>query len=231
MMPSITKNNHIVPHEDDVLLGRAADIFHHPGNARYRHMITMNLHEFQQCQDKIDKLKFIKEITLQILDNGRVRFLKKIEKYEWKEVSFRMAFTKVSHALRDGVKKTAFPTVKPMIQPTTQPKKTPMPARPTQPRLVTDSSSASVPVPFLPAELERQQQGQLNPSALLVEQRLNSLLQGIRYNDQTRAMLSRNLFSPLSHSPPTVGALGRGTGLLQNARSPEVIVLVVPRSI
>mmetsp|Transcript_7646 Transcript_7646/g.11690 ORF Transcript_7646/g.11690 Transcript_7646/m.11690 type:complete len:298 (+) Transcript_7646:187-1080(+) len=201
-MSSKSKDD-LVPQQDDVLLGRAADVFHHPGNARYRHLITMNLHTFQLCQDRLDKMNLIKQVTLQIMDGGRVRFLRQHEKHRWKEVTFRTAYDKVSHALRDGIKKTVFPTVKPA------PPKPPAPAPPLSRTTPTYATGFPTDTNLLlrRAQLEcqqleferqqqQQQQQQANDSNLLFQRQLQSLLGGLQQPDPTTAMLSRNLTTP-----------------------------------
>lgn len=154
-MASKANDENIVPKRDDVLLGRAADVFHHPGNARYRHLITMNLHTFQQCRDRLDKMNLIKQVTLEVLDNGRVRFLRQHEKHLWKEVTFRTAYDKVSHALRDGIKKTVFPTVKPTTPKPVAP--TPF-TQPTLPSLPLAPTPAVNPMLLRRSEFEPQHQ-------------------------------------------------------------------------
>lgn len=197
-MSSKSKDD-LVPQQDDVLLGRAADVFHHPGNARYRHLITMNLHTFQQCHDRLDKMNLIKQVTLQILDGGRVRFLRQHEKHRWEEVTFRTAYDKVSHALRDGIKKTVFPTVKPAP---------PKPPAPAPPPMTTPTFATGFPTDtnllLRRAQLERQQlelehqqqQQQANDSNFLFQRQLQSLLSGLQQPEPAPAMLSRNLRTP-----------------------------------
>jgi len=119
-----TTNNKIsqaqstIPNTNDVLLGRAANIFHHSGNRRYRHIITMNLHRYKECRNRLDKMILVKEVAEEVLDNGEVRFLRRDNstgsKHKWKEVPFRTVQDKVSHALRDGINKTIFPTADPI---------------------------------------------------------------------------------------------------------------------
>lgn len=97
------------PSKDDVLLGRAANVFHHPGNRRYRHIIALNLRRYKEAKTRLDKMVLIRQVTEQVLDGGRVRFLRRDGKSgEWSEVPFRTAQDKVSHALRDGINKPIF---------------------------------------------------------------------------------------------------------------------------
>eukprot|EP00547_Thalassionema_nitzschioides_P011422 CAMPEP_0194257886 /NCGR_PEP_ID=MMETSP0158-20130606/40073_1 /TAXON_ID=33649 /ORGANISM="Thalassionema nitzschioides, Strain L26-B" /LENGTH=205 /DNA_ID=CAMNT_0038997071 /DNA_START=216 /DNA_END=830 /DNA_ORIENTATION=+ len=108
----------IEPHPDDVLLGRKANAFNHPGNQRYRHLITQNLRKYSKCKTRLNKGILTEQVTSEIVDGGRVKFLrlqesckKKKEGGEiWKEVPYRTIQGKVAHALRDGVTKMTFPT-------------------------------------------------------------------------------------------------------------------------
>eukprot|EP00547_Thalassionema_nitzschioides_P004775 CAMPEP_0194218502 /NCGR_PEP_ID=MMETSP0156-20130528/23926_1 /TAXON_ID=33649 /ORGANISM="Thalassionema nitzschioides, Strain L26-B" /LENGTH=267 /DNA_ID=CAMNT_0038947889 /DNA_START=512 /DNA_END=1312 /DNA_ORIENTATION=+ len=159
----------------------------------------MNLHAFQECHDRLDKMNLIKHVTLQVLDNGRVQFLRQQEKHLWKEVPFRTAYDKVSHALRDGIKKTVFPTVKPMVS---KPAPTPSPFV-NQAGLVTPSPGQPDPMLLRRAEFElQQQQRQNNESSMLFQQQLQSLLEEIHRNDPTTPMLSRNYLGPLAAPYP-----------------------------
>lgn len=84
-------------------------MFHHPGNRRYRHVIALNLRRYKEAKTRLDKMVLIRQVTEQVLDNGRVKFLRKDGKSgEWIEVPFRTAQDKVSHALRDGINKPVF---------------------------------------------------------------------------------------------------------------------------
>jgi hypothetical protein len=113
---SSTHSNYIdQPNPDDVLLGRNASIFHHPGNRRYRHIVALNLKRYKESKTRLDKMVLIREVTEQILDNGRVKFLRpssgqseQNQPQKWVEVPIRTAQDKVSHALRDGINKPIF---------------------------------------------------------------------------------------------------------------------------
>jgi hypothetical protein len=97
------------PEHNDVLLGRAANVFHHPGNSRYRHVIAMNLRRYKEAKTRLDKMVLIRQVTEQVLDQGRVKFLRRDGKTgTWTQVPFRTAQDKVSHALRDGINKPIF---------------------------------------------------------------------------------------------------------------------------
>eukprot|EP00545_Synedropsis_sp_CCMP1620_P000067 CAMPEP_0119027846 /NCGR_PEP_ID=MMETSP1176-20130426/37856_1 /TAXON_ID=265551 /ORGANISM="Synedropsis recta cf, Strain CCMP1620" /LENGTH=257 /DNA_ID=CAMNT_0006983855 /DNA_START=160 /DNA_END=933 /DNA_ORIENTATION=- len=97
------------PLPSDVLLGRAAKVFHHSGNKRYRTIIAMNIPLYKRAGTKLDKMILIKQVTEQVMDHGRVRFLRQEGKTRyWTQVVFRVAQDKVSHALRDGISKPLF---------------------------------------------------------------------------------------------------------------------------
>lgn len=62
----------------------------------------------------------IRQITEQILDDGRVRFLRHDNRSDtWTEVPFRLIQDKVSHALRDGLNKSIFSPLMPEEESTT----------------------------------------------------------------------------------------------------------------
>jgi len=91
------------PGANDVLLGRASRIYNHPGNLRYRCFINSNQNKYHACKTRLDKMIFIRNMTKEILDDGRVKFWKNDKKRgTWKEVDFRTVQDKVSHALRDS---------------------------------------------------------------------------------------------------------------------------------
>ncbi|KAI2501944.1 hypothetical protein MHU86_12497 [Fragilaria crotonensis] len=108
------------PTRNDVLLGRAATVFHHPGNCRYREIIAINLRRYKEAKTRLDKMVLIRQITEQILDDGRVRFLRHDNRSDtWTEVPFRLIQDKVSHALRDGLNKSIFSPLMPEEESTT----------------------------------------------------------------------------------------------------------------
>jgi hypothetical protein len=69
----------------------------------------MNIPLYKRAATKLDKMILIKQVTEQVMDHGRVRFLRQDGKSQhWKPVAFRIAQDKVSHALRDGISKPLF---------------------------------------------------------------------------------------------------------------------------
>jgi hypothetical protein len=108
------------PTRNDVLLGRAAAVFHHPGNCRYREIIAINLRRYKEAKTRLDKMVLIRQVTEQILDDGRVRFLRHdLRTDAWSEVPFRHVQDKVSHALRDGLNKSIFSPLMPEAESST----------------------------------------------------------------------------------------------------------------
>jgi hypothetical protein len=68
----------------------------------------MNVPLYKRAESKLDKMILIKHVTEQVIDHGRVRFLRQQSGKNddvWVGVSFRTAQDKVSHALRDGISK------------------------------------------------------------------------------------------------------------------------------
>lgn len=91
------------PGPNDVLLGRASHIYNHPGNIRYRVIINSNQKKYHACKTRLDKMIFIRNLTKEMLDDGRVKFWRLNKKNgEWKSVDFRTCQDKISHALRDS---------------------------------------------------------------------------------------------------------------------------------
>jgi len=91
------------PSANDVLLGRASHIYNHPGNIRYRCVISSNHKKYHACKTRLDKMIFIRQITKDILNDGAVKFWRIDKKSgNWEEVDFRTVQDKVSHALRDS---------------------------------------------------------------------------------------------------------------------------------
>mmetsp|Transcript_6470 Transcript_6470/g.9917 ORF Transcript_6470/g.9917 Transcript_6470/m.9917 type:complete len:280 (+) Transcript_6470:243-1082(+) len=91
------------PQPNDVLLGRASRIYNHPGNIRYRCFINANQKKYHACKTRLDKMIFIRNLTKEMLDDGRVKFWRLNKKNgEWKVVDFRTCQDKISHALRDS---------------------------------------------------------------------------------------------------------------------------------
>mmetsp|Transcript_20268 Transcript_20268/g.30480 ORF Transcript_20268/g.30480 Transcript_20268/m.30480 type:complete len:381 (-) Transcript_20268:39-1181(-) len=90
------------PRPNDVLLGRASRISNHPGNIRYRYLINSNQRNYHACKTRLDKMIFIRQLTKDLLDDGRVKFWKRETGGKWRAVDFRTVQDKVSHALRDS---------------------------------------------------------------------------------------------------------------------------------
>eukprot|EP00547_Thalassionema_nitzschioides_P002035 CAMPEP_0194206820 /NCGR_PEP_ID=MMETSP0156-20130528/5750_1 /TAXON_ID=33649 /ORGANISM="Thalassionema nitzschioides, Strain L26-B" /LENGTH=237 /DNA_ID=CAMNT_0038933439 /DNA_START=167 /DNA_END=880 /DNA_ORIENTATION=+ len=105
-----TSSSALVPNSGDVLLGRKANAFNHPGNQRYRHLITLSLPKYRKLlENKLLRSSFMKQLLNEILDGGRVRFLRLDNKSgQCTQVPNRTAEEKVAHALRDGVSKATF---------------------------------------------------------------------------------------------------------------------------
>lgn len=69
----------------------------------------MNIPLYKRAATKLDKMILIKQVTEQVMDEGRVQFLRQDGKTpHWRPVAFRIAQDKVSHALRDGISKPLF---------------------------------------------------------------------------------------------------------------------------
>lgn len=90
----------LVPHDNDVLLGRGALISKHPGNKWHRRLVQSNKELYRQCQ-KHDKLILAKNIVQMVhLRNPPGRFLEQSTGL-WRPVSNAVAVRKTSQALRE----------------------------------------------------------------------------------------------------------------------------------
>jgi hypothetical protein len=94
----------IVPHDNDVLLGRGALINKHPGNDWYRRLVISNRELYKHCQ-KHEKLIMAKNIVQMVhLRTPPGRFLEQSTGL-WMPVSNKTAVGKTSQALRERPRK------------------------------------------------------------------------------------------------------------------------------
>ena len=85
---------------EDVLCGRDRLIHAHPGNRRFRHLVTMYRERYQSAKHREEKTKMTTKIVETVKSYGGC-FLKQ-EGGSWHEVDQAYAHEKVSHALRSA---------------------------------------------------------------------------------------------------------------------------------
>ena len=94
---------YVVPTDNDVLLGRGARTYRHPGNQRYRELITRLRPQYQGVMNLEEKQRFSREIVHFVHSLGG-RFLGKAKdgQGQWFIVHDHVARIKVNQALREG---------------------------------------------------------------------------------------------------------------------------------
>lgn len=98
---SSTANLVVVPSSMDVCFGRGNGVMKLPGNVRYRKLIETHRERYENEPSKGKKSDIIREVVATVLDSGG-RFLKQdSDGAAWGLVSFKGAYTKVSHGFRN----------------------------------------------------------------------------------------------------------------------------------
>jgi hypothetical protein len=85
----------------DVLVGRHRLAFNHPGNKRFRVIVSMHLARYHQHPDRKDRSRLIAEIVETVEQAGGC-FLKATKPGQLVEISEKEKRNKVGHALRDA---------------------------------------------------------------------------------------------------------------------------------
>jgi len=97
------------PSQHDVLLGRGAACWNHPGNRAFREIVGKYLMPYENAKLRVEKSNIVSTILEEVRSNEG-RFLKKgINSKKWHLVEQRQAVEKIGHAIRDkkaGVTKT-----------------------------------------------------------------------------------------------------------------------------
>lgn len=91
------------PADFDVLCGKDKNFKKHPGNKAFSNMIDIMVIPYQQASTKQEKMRFTREIVLEMKKQFNSRFLKKEivdGKEVWNEIPDQLARDKVSHAIR-----------------------------------------------------------------------------------------------------------------------------------
>jgi hypothetical protein len=97
----------VEPHDNDVLCGRGGDINIHPGNIKFRKLVSTNKLVYLTCRFKREKRLIAERIVNDIKSQtppGRFITKDKINGY-WFEISDEKARDKTSQALREGAPK------------------------------------------------------------------------------------------------------------------------------
>jgi hypothetical protein len=100
-------NHPVEPHDNDVLCGRGGDINIHPGNMKFRKLVSTNKLVYLTCRFKREKRLIAERIVHEIQkQNPPGRFLTKDKiNGHWFEISDEKARDKTSQALREGAPK------------------------------------------------------------------------------------------------------------------------------
>jgi len=93
----------IIPTCDDVLCGRGAVPFQHPGNKRLREKIAENLDAYKSCQNRQGKTNIIKDTIRYVIVEAGGRFLKEGIDGKWYDAGMKAAKSRVSTAYRDAL--------------------------------------------------------------------------------------------------------------------------------
>lgn len=89
------------PSDNDVLLGRGAACWNHPGNRAFRDIVQKYLTAYENATLRIDKSNIVSNIFDKIhANNGRFLKLDHAKK-TWYSVEQRQAIEKIGHAIRD----------------------------------------------------------------------------------------------------------------------------------
>lgn len=85
----------------DVLVGRHRLAFNHPGNRRFRVIVSMHLARYHQHPDRKQRSRLIAEIV-ETIEHAGGCFLKETKSDQLEEISEKEKRNKVGHALRDA---------------------------------------------------------------------------------------------------------------------------------
>ena len=89
------------PTDVDVLLGRGAGCWNHPGNRKFRGVVHKHLSSYDNAKLRVEKTHIVSVILDEVRANGG-RFLKRNQLTEkWRVVDQRVANEKIGHAIRD----------------------------------------------------------------------------------------------------------------------------------
>jgi hypothetical protein len=90
----------------DVLCGRTAESYAHPGNTRFREIVQQRRKEYRSATRRSDKNLITKQVIQSVQQPGG-RFLRFDARVGWTPLSDEDMYEKVSHALRGSVGSSA----------------------------------------------------------------------------------------------------------------------------
>lgn len=93
----------VIPTCDDVLCGRGAVPFQHPGNKKLREKIAENLDAYKSCQNRQGKTNIIRDTIRYVIVEEGGRFLKEGIDGKWYDAGMKAAKSRVSTAYRDAL--------------------------------------------------------------------------------------------------------------------------------
>jgi hypothetical protein len=89
------------PLKHDIMCGRGADIYCHPGNMAFRNVINHNLHRYWATRSKLEKSQVVVEI-LHVLRSEPVKFIRfDKHKQRWYTLGDEDAKRKIGQSIRD----------------------------------------------------------------------------------------------------------------------------------
>mmetsp|Transcript_15902 Transcript_15902/g.23393 ORF Transcript_15902/g.23393 Transcript_15902/m.23393 type:complete len:290 (-) Transcript_15902:139-1008(-) len=92
----------IIPTCNDVLCGRSAVAFQHPGNKKLREKIANTLDSYTRCQSRHGRTGIIRDTIRSVLVDEGGRFLKQGKDGYWYDGGMKAAKSRVSTAFRDA---------------------------------------------------------------------------------------------------------------------------------
>lgn len=105
-MKTITQTNTVIilcPTDLDVICGSGKAASAHPGNKRFRAILSKHLGEYKSAWSKKERMQVTRNIFDDIMSSGRTRFLKKDPIFaRFYVVGTRAARDKITHSLRDS---------------------------------------------------------------------------------------------------------------------------------
>ena len=93
------------PDEFDVIFGRGAGCYHHPGNKRYREIVKDRSIDYAFANTFVDKREIASQIVAQLrVESPKLRFLNKNKDTgEWEKVDDKQVKRKIQQALREKI--------------------------------------------------------------------------------------------------------------------------------
>ena len=95
----------VIPEPDDILCGQPKTFAAHPGNVRYQEIIAREADQYDQATTKQARMDTTRRIVTDLRANHQARFLQLNASAKWYELTDVKARDKVSHALRQYLKK------------------------------------------------------------------------------------------------------------------------------